>query len=89
MIPLIKQRKKYALKMEFSLEDTNSQPLQYPPEVGGAIAHFPSLKGSIVIPQHIYLSPSFVPQLACYTVHIFSHHTLTPTHNKGKGRVEC
>lgn len=56
MIPLIKRRKKYAMKMDFGGEEEIEKPLKYPPEVGGAVANFPTLKAYVELPKNYFLS---------------------------------
>ncbi|EAS06539.2 hypothetical protein TTHERM_00865440 (macronuclear) [Tetrahymena thermophila SB210] len=67
MVPLIKRRKKYAIKVDFGTEEQIDKPLKYPPEVGGSIANFPALKGYIELPKKYYLGQNFSPQVAYYS----------------------
>lgn len=60
MVPLIKRRKKYALKMDFGPEEGSLKPLKYPSEIGGGVlANFPPLKMHIELPKDIYLPKNF------------------------------
>lgn len=70
MLPLVKRRKKYALKMDLPEEDI-SKSLKYPPEIsGGVLANLPSLRVQLEIRKEIFLPEKFEPRIAYFSVRI-------------------
>jgi len=68
MLPLVKRRKKYALKMDLPEEDV-SKSLKYPPEIsGGVLASLPPLRAQIEIRKEIFLPENFEPRIAYFSV---------------------
>jgi len=68
MLPLVKRRKKYALKMDLPDEDI-SKPLKYPPEIyGGGLANLPPLRAQIEVRKEIFLPENFEPRIAYFSV---------------------
>lgn len=47
--------------MDFGETEELEKPLKYPPEVGGTLANFPTLKTYIELTKNIYLHPNFSP----------------------------